>query len=99
MSNKPNQGLFAPGTGKCDRLTFSDNGAAESISDHEALILGQEVTRKVLCDGKVKPITILAILWPFLVNVEIGLTRLHFHHHDLAFWVDGGDVSASTIGE
>ena len=99
MPAEPNEGLFAPGSSQSDRLTFPNDGTTKGISNHETFVCGQELTGEVFGNREVKSITILAILGPFLVNFEICPTRLHFHHHNFPFLVDGGHVRPSTIGE
>ena len=99
MARDADERLLATGAGERVAFGLTQDSSAEAIGDDQALILGQKLLWEVFGNTEVKSIAILAILGPFLVDVEIRSTRLHLYHDDLALFVEAGHVGAPSVGE
>lgn len=71
----------------------------EAISDHQPLVLRQNVIGEVGRNGECKKIAIVQIVTPFVIGLEIGKPGLDLDDGEPALVVQRHDICASPIGE
>lgn len=77
--------------------SLSDHFSLATASDDQAGIVRQHFRRKIVVDGKIQGIGVVAIFRPFGIRLEIPQPRLHLDAGKTAIGAQREDISPSTI--
>lgn len=99
QTGEADQHRFPAGSAQREMVGRTEKLAAELVRDHQPLVLGQNMVRKIRGDGKGKKIAEVVIVVPFVIGLKVEQAGFDFDDGDPAEMIQADDVGAPAIGE